>query len=57
MCVVTSRGLVTMMRIASGATATDLLDDTGDDLPVGHEQVVARHPRLARDAGGDDDDI
>jgi len=27
------------------------------DARVGVEQIVARHPRLARDAGGDDDDL
>jgi hypothetical protein len=29
----------------------------GDDLGVGPDQIVAAHPGLARNTGGDDDDI
>ncbi len=35
----------------------DLLGDLLHDAGVGVEQVVARHARLAGDAGGDDDDV
>ena len=35
----------------------DLLDDRADDLRVLEQQVVARHAGLAREPGGDDDDV
>ncbi len=35
----------------------DLADHIAHDLVVGVEQVVAAHAGLARDAGGDDDDV
>ena len=35
----------------------DVLDQVSDDARVDLEQVVPRHPRLARDARGNDDDI
>src|SRR5262249_59611888 len=31
--------------------------DRADDFSVGLDQIVAAHPRLARDTGSDDDDI
>src|SRR5881409_2603140 len=34
-----------------------LLDDRADDLGVLEQEVVARHARLARNAGGDDDHV
>jgi hypothetical protein len=40
-----------------GADALQLVRHVGHDLQVGVEQVLARHARLARDAGGDDDDV
>src|SRR5690606_36296291 len=39
-----------------GRDALDVLADVADDLGVGVEQVVAAHPRLSRDPGGDDED-
>ena len=45
------------MTKALGAMLLDRRTDRGDDLGVGADQIVAAHPRLARDAGGDDDDI
>jgi hypothetical protein len=35
----------------------DVLGALLDDLGVGVQEIVAAHPRLARDAGGDDDDV
>jgi len=35
----------------------DALDQALDDAGVDLEQVVTRHAGLARDAGGDDDDV
>ena len=35
----------------------DVLADLFDDLDVGRDQVIPAHARLARDAGGDDDDV
>ena len=40
-----------------GRVRHDLVDDAGDDLHVGEEQVVAGHARLAGDAGSDDDHV
>src|SRR5271166_4790842 len=40
-----------------GAMLLDRCTHRRDDLGVGADQIVAAHPRLARDAGGDDDDI
>ena len=54
---IASSGLVTMIRIALGECSTALLDDGADDARVLGEQVVAAHARLARQAGGDDDDV
>src|SRR5207249_2842116 len=34
-----------------------LLRDLLDDVRVGSHEVVAAHPRLARDSGGDDDQL
>ena len=45
------------MRIAFGDVLLDLLGDRLDDAGIRVEQIVARHARLARDAGGDDDDV
>src|SRR4051794_4727355 len=40
-----------------GALRLQVLRDVADDLEVDAEEIVARHPRLARDAGGDDHDL
>ena len=40
-----------------GGVRGDLFADRADDLGVLREQVVARHARLARQAGGDDDHV
>ena len=53
----TSSGLVIVMTKASGQCFLIACTDRGDDLGVGADQIVAAHPRLARNAGGDDDDI
>ena len=45
------------MTIAFGRRLLDLLRHRLDDAGVGVQQVVARHARLARDAGRDDDDV
>ena len=38
-----------------GRLSDDLVDDAGDYLHVGEEEIVAGHSRLAGDAGRDDD--
>ena len=48
---------MTTIRIAFGRVLRGLLDDRADDPGVLGQQVVAAHPRLAREAGGDDDDV
>ncbi len=40
-----------------GTMLFDLLRHLLDDIGVGANEVVATHPRLARDAGGDDDHL
>ena len=40
-----------------GAGGNDFANDVLHDLVVGVEQVIATHAGLARDAGGDDDDV
>ena len=45
------------MTIAFGDVFLICSDDRLDDAGVRVEQIVARHARLARDAGGDDDDV
>ena len=54
---IASSGLVTTIRIASGECGRGLLDDRADDPGVLRQQVVAAHPGLAGEAGGDDDDV
>ena len=34
-----------------------LFGSCADDLVIGHQQIIAGHSRLARESGGDDDDI
>ena len=46
-----------MTRIALGEYFDYLLDDALDDVVVGLEQIVAAHAGLARESGGDDDDV
>ena len=46
-----------MIRMQFGEDFTDFADHRLHDLVVGVEQVVAAHARLARDAGGDHDDV
>ena len=54
---IASSGLVMQMTKASGALRLDALADRLHHLQVDAEQIVAAHPRLAGDAGGDDDDV
>ena len=54
---IASSGLVMQMTKASGALRLDALADRLHHLQVDAEQVVAAHAGLARDAGGDDDDV
>ena len=46
-----------MMQKALGAYCLTPVGDLGDDLDVDGEKVLAGHARLARLAGGDDDDV
>ncbi len=54
---IASSGLVTMIEDRVRRVLRGLLDDRPDDPGVLGEQVVAAHPRLAGEAGGDDDDV
>ena len=54
---IASSGLVTMIRTASGETLAARGHDRADDARVLGQQVVAAHARLARQAGGDHDDV
>ena len=54
---IASSGLVMQMTKAFGACGLMPFADRLDDLEVLAEQVVAAHPRLARETGGDDADI
>ena len=54
---IASSGLETTIRIASGRVRDHLLGDGADDLLVRRDEVVAAHPGLAREAGGDHDDL
>ena len=54
---IASSGLVMQMTKASGRVGLDALADRLHHLQIDAEQVVAAHPRLAGDAGGDDDDV
>ena len=56
-CAIASSGLETMIRMQFGEYCDDLADHVLHDLVVGVEQVVAAHAGLARNAGGDDDDV
>ncbi len=46
-----------VMTKACGAVLFDRLADGPDDPGIDLDQIVAAHPGLARDAGGDDHDI
>ena len=46
-----------MIRMQFGECCDGLADHVFHDFVVGIEQVVAAHARLARNAGGDDDDV
>ena len=52
-----SSGLETMMRMQFGECCTTLPTTSLHDFVVGVEQVVAAHAGLARNSGGDDDDV
>ena len=52
-----SSGLVTTMMMALGERCGRLLGGRLDDFVVGQQKVVAAHAGLAREAGGDDDDV
>ncbi len=54
---ITSSGLVMVMTKASGQCFLIAAPTVDDHLGVGADQIVAAHPRPARDAGGDDHDI
>ena len=45
------------MRMRVGRVLDDVADHVLHDLVVGVQQVVAAHARLARNTGGDDDDV
>ena len=55
--VISSSGLDTTMITASGDVLGDVLGDPAHDLGVDLEQVHPAHAGLARQAGGDDDDV
>ena len=55
--VISSSGLETTMTTAFGRVLGDVLGDAADDLGVDLEQVHPAHARLARQAGGDHDDV
>ena len=54
---IASSGLETTMRIAFGRARKHLAHDVRDDALVGRDEVVAAHAGLARQAGGDHDDV